>query len=69
MASIAYSRCGRTMAQYSGIKTAFDSSEKDRRTKNRNHLAVFAASLQYTDEVNVVPRGTLRFQANATVEI
>ncbi len=44
------------MAPYSEIKAVLDSSEKDRTMKS-NHLAVFAASLQCTDEVKVVSRG------------
>ncbi len=54
MVSVAYPRCGRTMTQYSGIKVAFENSEKDRRTMNSNRLAVCAASLQCTDDEKVV---------------
>ncbi len=41
------------MTQHSRLKAAFDSSEKD-----GNRLAVFAASLQCTDEVKDLPSGT-----------
>ncbi len=58
LASIACSRCGRTTAQYSGMSTTLDSSENERRAMNSNYLAVFAACLQCTDEVNAMPRGT-----------
>ncbi len=58
LASIAYSRGGRTIAQYSGINVVLDSSQKDLRTMKSNRLAVFAASLQCTEEVQVVPRET-----------
>ncbi len=42
LASIAYFRCGRTVAQY-GIKAALDSSGNDQRTMNSNRLTVFKA--------------------------
>ncbi len=41
------------MTQYSGIKVAFENSEKDRRTMNSNRFAVCAASLQCTDDEKV----------------
>ncbi len=50
LASIENSRCGRTMAQYSGIHAVYDNSEKCRRTTKSNCVAVF------TDEVKVVSR-------------
>ncbi len=56
LAFIAYSRLGRTMAQYSGIKAASDGSENERRTIDSNRLAVFAVSLQCTDEVKSVSK-------------
>ncbi len=37
-------------------KRCFDNSQKDLRTMKSNRLAVFAASLQYTDEVKVESR-------------
>ncbi len=58
LASNAYSRCGHTIAQYSGMNAVFDKSQKDQRAMNSNRYAVFAASLQCTDEVKVVSRGT-----------
>ncbi len=58
LASNAYSRCGHTIAQYNGVSAAFDKSQKDQRAMNSNRHAVFAASLQCTDEVKVVSRGT-----------
>ncbi len=57
LAFIAYSRCIRTKAQYSGINAVLDSSQKDLRTMNSNRLAVFAASLQWVDAVKVVLGG------------
>ncbi len=51
LASNAYSGCGHTIAQYSGMNAAFDKSQKDQRIMNSNRHAVFAASLQCTDEV------------------
>ncbi len=54
------------MAQYSGINVVLDSSQKDLRTMKSNRLAVFAASLQCTDEVNVVSRGTPRSRTSVT---
>ncbi len=42
------------MAQYSGINAVVDSSQKDLMTMKSNHIAVFAASLQYTDEMKVL---------------
>ncbi len=68
LASIAYSRCGRTKAQYSGIHAVLDSSQKDLRAMNSNRLPVFAASLQWVDEVKVLSRGTpkgIRWLASA----
>ncbi len=62
-ASIAYSWCGLPIAQNIGISAAFDEPEKDRWTLKSNRLAVFADSVQYTDKVNVVSRGTPRSQA------
>ncbi len=50
------------MAQYSEINAVLDSSLKDLRTMKSNHLAVFVASLQCTDEVKVLSRGTPRFR-------
>ncbi len=41
------------MAPHSRLNAAFESSEKD-----GNRLAVFAASLQFTDEVKDLPSGT-----------
>ncbi len=35
-----------------------NNSAKDRRTIKRNRLVVFAAFLQFTDKLNVVPKGT-----------
>ncbi len=61
--SIAYSRCGCTMAQYSGEKAALGSSEDDVHTMKSNFLAAFAASMQCSDEVKVVSRGAPRFLA------
>ncbi len=58
--SIAYSRCGRTMAHYSREKAALGSSEDDVHTMKSNFLAAFAASLQCSDEIKVVSRGALR---------
>ncbi len=57
LASIAYSRWGRTMVQYSGINAGSDNSKKGRRTVKRNRLTLFAVFLQCTDEVKVVWRG------------
>ncbi len=51
LASIAYSRCGLTIAQYSEINAVLDSAQKDLWTMISNHIAIFAASLQFTDEV------------------
>ncbi len=56
LASIAYSRLGRTMAQYSGIKAAVANSENEWQTIDINRLAVFAVSLQCTDEVKSVSK-------------
>ncbi len=50
---MAYYNCGSTMTQYNGVKDALTSSES-------YSLTVFAISLQRTDELNVVPIGTLR---------
>ncbi len=66
LTSIAYSRCGRTIAQYCGTKAALESSENDRWIMESNHLAVFAASLQFTDEVKVVSRGAPRSRTSVT---
>ncbi len=55
MASIAYSRFGRTVAQYDELNTDLDNSVND-----NNHIAAFAASVQFTNEVNVVSKGTPR---------
>ncbi len=66
LASIAYTRCGRTMTQYRGIKADVDSSENDWRSMTSNRLAVIAASLQCTDEVKVVSRGTPRSRTSVT---
>ncbi len=57
LASIAYSRCGRIMVQYSGINASFDNSKNGRRSMKRNRLALLAAFLECTDEVKVVSRG------------
>ncbi len=57
------------MAQYSGINTVLDSSQKDLRTMKSNHLAVFAASLQWADAVEVVSRGTPRSRTSVTCVI
>ncbi len=40
--------CGRTIAQHSVVKIAFNISENERRTINTNHLTAFTVSLQYT---------------------
>ncbi len=66
MTSIAYSRCGRTKAQESGVNAVLDSSQKDLRTKNSKRLAVFAASLQWADAVKAVSRGTPRSRTSVT---
>ncbi len=63
---VAYSRCGRTMAQYNGINADEDYSVKDRQTMKNNRIVVFAASLQCTDKVKVVSRGTPRSRASVT---
>ncbi len=55
-ASVAYSRCGRRMEQFSGISAALDKSVKDTRATNSNRLAVFAASLQRIDDVKALSR-------------
>ncbi len=54
------------MVQYSGINAVLDISQKYLRTMKSNRLAVFAASLQYTDEVKVVLRGTPMFRTSVT---
>ncbi len=46
LSSIAYFRCGRTIAQYSGINADEDNSVKDQGTMKSNRLAVSAASLR-----------------------
>ncbi len=60
LASIAYSRCGRAIEQYSGIMSALDRSENERRSININRLVAFAAPRQCADEANVLSRGTPR---------
>ncbi len=55
---------GRTMVQYSGVNAAFDNSVKDRQIVKNTRLAAFTASLQCTDEVKVVSRGTSRSQTS-----
>ncbi len=69
LAPIAYSRCSRTIAQYNVMNAVLDSSQKDVRTIKSNRLAVFAASLQWTDAVKVVSRGTPRSRTSVTWEI
>ncbi len=66
LVSIAYSKCGHTMEQYSAKKANVLSSENHWRTINSNNLTVFAASLQCTDRVKVVPRGTLGLRRRLT---
>ncbi len=66
MASIAYSRCGCILAQYDEIKVAFASSVNDLQTMNSKRLAVFAASLQCTGEVNVLSKVAPSFLPLAT---
>ncbi len=48
------------MAHDSGINAVMNSSNKDLWTMKNNLLATIAASLQCTDEVKVVSRGTAR---------
>ncbi len=55
------------MAQYNAIKTALDSSENEQRTINSKLM--FAASLQCTDEVTAVSRGTSRPRTLLTIGI
>ncbi len=57
------------MAQYSGINAVLDSSQEDLWTMKINCLAVFAVSLQCTDEVKVVSRGTPRSRMSVTLGI
>ncbi len=51
------------------MNAVFDSSQKDLRTMNSKRLAVFAASLQWTDAVKVVSRGTPRSRTSVTCGI
>ncbi len=50
------------------IKAALDNYGKDQWIMNSNRIAVFAASMQCTDEVKVVSRGTPRSQTPVTGE-
>ncbi len=54
LASIAYSRCGRTMTPNSGIDAVLENWQKDLWTISSNRLTVFAASLRWADAVKVV---------------
>ncbi len=51
------------MAQYSGKKAALGSSVDNVHSVKSSFLAVFAASMQCSDEVKVVSRGAPRFLA------
>ncbi len=55
------------MEEYSGVKTALGSLENERRAIKSNHLAVFATSLQCTDEVNLMSGGNQRPLTQLTV--
>ncbi len=46
-----------------GKETVMGSTENQRRTMNSNRLAVFSTSLQRTDQVKAVSRGTDRSDA------
>ncbi len=48
------------------MNAVFDSSQKDLWTMNSKRLAVFAASMQWADEVKVVSRGTPRSRTSVT---
>ncbi len=48
------------------MNAVFDSSQKDLRTMSSKRLAVFAASMQWTDAVKVVSRGTPRSRTSVT---
>ncbi len=69
LALIAYSRCGRTKAQKSGVNAVLDSSQKDLRTTTNKRIAVFAASLQWADAVKAVSRGAPRSRRSVTCGI
>ncbi len=58
------SQCGGV--GFNCILQVFGNSQKDLRAMKSNCLAVFAASLQCTDEVKVVARGTPRSQTSVT---
>ncbi len=51
------------MAQYSGVKSALGSSDKEWRTIHGNRFAVFAASLQCTEKVSNAVNGRGRVAA------
>ncbi len=51
------------------MNDVFDSSQKDLRAMNSKRLAVFAASMQGTDELKVVSRGTPRSRTSVTWRI
>ncbi len=44
LAPTAYSRCGRTMAQYSGTNAVLENSQKDLRTIKSNRIRIIAAA-------------------------
>ncbi len=58
--SIAYSRRGRTMALNRGVMALSESLENGWRAIISIRLALFAASLQCTEDMNAVPMGILR---------
>ncbi len=48
----------RTTIPYSGVKSDLESSANDGQTINSNRIAAFAASLHYSEQLNVASTGT-----------